>query len=76
VYNVLGSESSMASSSIGLLAHAKHYEVLKYATEVRPIGINTLMMRKERFDKPRRPRRRRSSSAAEALVYSNKSTPT
>lgn len=33
------------------LAHAKHYEVLKYSTEVKAVmGINTLAMRKDKFD--------------------------
>ncbi len=56
------------------LAHAKHYEVLKHATEVKAvIGINTLAMRKDRFDKLPAPAQKAIlDAAAEANAYSNK----
>jgi tripartite ATP-independent transporter DctP family solute receptor len=56
------------------LAFAKHYEVLKYATEVRAvIGVNTLAMRKDRFDKlPADVQKALLDAASEAQAYSNK----
>lgn len=75
VYNALGSGVVDGEFVQPVwLAHAKHYEVLKYATEVQAvIGINTLAMRKERFDKlPPAAQKAILEAAAEALVYSNK----
>lgn len=56
------------------LATAKHYEVLKYATRNRSvIGIQTLAMRKDRFDKlPPNVQKAIMDSAKEAEDYGNK----
>jgi TRAP-type C4-dicarboxylate transport system substrate-binding protein len=56
------------------LAHAKHYEVLKHATEVKAVmGINTLVMRTERFGKLSAPVQKAIlDAAAEATAYTNK----
>jgi TRAP-type C4-dicarboxylate transport system substrate-binding protein len=56
------------------LATAKHYEVLKYATRNRSvIGIQTLAMRKDRFDKlPPNVQKAILESAKEAEDYGNK----
>lgn len=56
------------------LAFAKHYEVLKYATEVKAvIGINTLAMRNDRFDKlPAAAQKALVDAATETEAYSNK----
>jgi tripartite ATP-independent transporter DctP family solute receptor len=56
------------------LAHAKHYEVLKHATEVKAVmGINTLVMRTERFGKLPAPAQKAIlEAAAEATAYTNK----
>lgn len=56
------------------LATAKHYEVLKYATRNRSvIGIQTLAMRKDRFDKlPPNVQKAILDSAKEAEDYGNK----
>jgi tripartite ATP-independent transporter DctP family solute receptor len=56
------------------LAHAKHYEVLKHATEVKAVmGINTLVMRTDRFGKLPAPAQKAIlDAAAEATAYTNK----
>lgn len=56
------------------LAHAKHYEVLKYSTEVKAVmGINTLAMRKDRFDSLPAPAKKAILEAAtEAEAYTSK----
>lgn len=56
------------------LATAKHYEVLKYATRNKSvIGIQTLAMRKDRFDKlPANVQSAILASAREAEDYGNK----
>jgi tripartite ATP-independent transporter DctP family solute receptor len=56
------------------LRSAKHYEVLKYQTNERAaIGIQTLAMRKDRFDKlPPDVQKAIVASAKEAQAYSNK----
>lgn len=75
VYNALGSGVVDGEFVQPVwLAHAKHYEVLKHATEVKAvIGINTLAMRKDRFAKlPAAVQKAILDAAAEALAYSNK----
>lgn len=56
------------------LATAKHYEVLKYATENRAvIGIQTIAMRKDRFDGlPKETQEILVAAAQEAQEYNNK----
>jgi len=55
------------------LASAKHYEVLKYSTSNRAvIGVQTLAMRKDRFDKlPPNVQAAITAAASEAEAYSN-----
>lgn len=55
------------------LATAKHYEVLKYATENRAvIGIQTVAMRKDRFDKlPKEAQEVLLAAAEKAQAYNN-----
>ena len=75
VYNALSSGVVDAETSqAGWLATAKHYEVLKHVTEVRAvIGIQTLAMRKDRFDKlPSAVQKTLLEAAAEAEASSNK----
>ena len=59
------------------LATAKHYEVLKYATHNKAaIGVQTLAMRKDRFDKlPVNIQNAITSSAKEAEDYGNQKKP-
>lgn len=56
------------------LAAAKHYEVLKYGThEKAVIGVQTLAMMKDRFEKlPKDIQSAIKSAAADATAYSNK----
>lgn len=75
VYNALGSgvvdgEFVMAT----WLSTAKHYEVLKYSTENKAaIGIQTLAIRKDRFEKlPADLQKIVLEAAKEAEVYANK----
>ncbi len=75
VYNALGSgvvDGEFVQPT--WLAFAKHYEVLKHATEVKAvIGINTLAMRKDRFDKlPAAAQKALLEAGDEAQAYSNK----
>lgn len=75
VYNALGSGVVDGEFVQPVwLSTAKHYEVLKHATEVRAvIGINTLAMRKDRFDKlPAGVQKTLLDAGAEAEAYSNK----
>lgn len=75
VYNALGSGVVDGEFVQPIwLAFAKHFEVLKYATEVKAvIGINTLAMRKDRFEKlPVSAQKVILDAAAEAQAYSNK----
>lgn len=75
VYNALGSGVVDGEFVQPIwLAFAKHFEVLKYATEVKAvIGINTLAMRKDRFEKlPASAQKVILDAAAEAQAYSNK----
>lgn len=75
VYNALG--SGVVDGEFVMptwLATAKHYEVLKFATENRAvIGIQTLAMMKSVFDKqPPAVQKAILDAAAEAQAYSNK----
>lgn len=75
VYNALG--SGVVDGEFVMptwLATAKHYEVLKFATENRAvIGIQTLAMMKSVFDKqPPAVQKAILEAAAEAEAYSNK----
>lgn len=75
VYNALGSgvvDGEFVMST--WLATAKHYEVLKYSTENKAvIGMQTLAMRKDRFDRLPAPVQKVILDAAkEAQTYSNK----
>lgn len=75
VYNALSSgvvDGEFVMST--WLATAKHYEVLKYATENKAvIGVQTLAMRKDRFDGLPAPVQKVLLDAAkEAQAYSNK----
>lgn len=75
VYNALGSGVVDGEFVQPVwLAFAKHYEVLKHATEVKAvIGINTLAMRKDRFEKlPAGVQKALLDAAVEAEAYSNK----
>ena len=75
VYNALGSGVVDGEFVQPVwLAHAKHYEVLKHATEVKAVmGINTLAMRKDRFDKlPAPVQKALLDAASEAEAYTNK----
>lgn len=74
VYNALG--SGVVDGEFVMptwLATAKHYEVLKYATRNRAaIGVQTLAMRKDRFEKlPANLQSAILASAKEAEAYGN-----
>lgn len=75
VYNALG--SGVVDGEFVMptwLATARHYEVLKYATENKAvIGIQTLAMMKSNFDKqPPAVQKAILDAAAEAQAYANK----
>ena len=75
VYNALG--SGVVDGEFVMptwLSTAKHYEVLKYATENKAvIGIQTLAIRKERFEKlPADLQKIVLEAAKEAEIYANK----
>jgi len=75
VYNAIGSGVVDGEFSVATwLSLAKHYEVLKYATLNKAvIGITTLAMRKDRFDKlPAAVQTAVLAAAAEAQAYSDK----
>ncbi len=75
VYNALG--SGVVDGEFVMptwLSTAKHYEVLKYATENKAaIGIQTLAIRKDRFEKlPADVQKAILEAASEAELYANK----
>jgi tripartite ATP-independent transporter DctP family solute receptor len=75
VYNALG--SGVVDGEFVMptwLATAKHYEVLKHATEVKAvIGVQSLAMMKDKFDKqPAAVQKVILEAAKEAQAYSNK----